>query len=1116
MGVVASNIVPKFDFFVINLKHSLQVGRQYVMYMKYSGNMTTDNMWLGFIASLSGTRYIASTHLEPTYARAVFPCFDEPSLKATFDITVKHRLGRFALSNMPNIRNYIQGEWNTAYFNTTAAMSTYLVAVVVSDFKCKEAVSLTGLIHSSERDWVAALAMLLKNNNNRLSVNSRKSLACSRLPVVLQRYMEQSTHAGDFADIIGDVRDSSLMGFQIALNYTLENFDTFSKILKMADEKESTDTPEMQSVAQTPTSEVQSVGREGSAVSGKSQAVSVTSDKTSDRNESKQLSESGRSSALSSSRGHPASASSQATSSKSAKRKDKIRKSSDDTVHKVTLTVTIAKAIPTVEEEGFKIEDMVKKKKRIVEAPKAQNYYHCSYYLLPDDTDATKTDIVTFGMAAKIYTEHESKVLKTWQEGDHTWVAWSHSHTVTVTKELLLKLFNHTLELRIWDSKDKVSSKARFDRPKAFRLPQAKSGEDPEDVGGVRSLVMKQSQSFIALQPKKSFISRPVPQNGPPGMHNIWKTDAKGRPMRETRATDTSHSIGKDKSTSDTSSKSLIYKSSSQNLRDLDASIVTDHQEAPYTLVSLPINSEQDLPIKSYSRLGRLAGAPDASEVKQMKKHIREQQQKRKEELKKKAPLSAKAKESRESIARLNEKQELQSKESLVHKKERIPASAPPSVGKKGTRETGQHKDSKRHAKKLEVAAAEKAADINKNGNCCIPVQMKILFSGVKSVTNRLDKPVPGIEDVFITVSLDGDLMSESQEQELNPLVIKVNYSDKLPNTPISYDELDRKCQPVYCKYTFYKQPEHKSIGRSHSSTVYWEDTNVVLLGMLDEGSVKEYLNGPPLEIEVHDRDRKAEEVKKEPTLFGEDVEDDKLGNVGMVTGKRTLHNPFTGRDKPWDPYGIAKFQLSDLLLGEKILNLTSPIHSCSIPDQMGFQVARNGRLLGVPNSVDGPRDLPLPMGHYLENNAQLKIRVEITYPLTTPKDLQQKSQMETRPQCPMSRIIYMFQYMNTKFLHHLQGLVTAINARALNLDSMPKHVVEAALSTYKLSEEQQRSCDLDIVTGFHVMDGQIHIFVLEGLRDQAIQQLWQTLPHPSIEGKYNRIMSEVVVFYYD
>ena len=80
----------------------------------------------------------------------------------------------------------------------------------------------------------------------------------------------------------------------------------------------------------------------------------------------------------------------------------------------------------TAEEDVPKLDDLMRKKKRIVEAPKAQNYYHCQYYLLPDDTEAIKTDVVTFGMAAKIYTEHDSKVLKTWQEKNQTWIAWSH------------------------------------------------------------------------------------------------------------------------------------------------------------------------------------------------------------------------------------------------------------------------------------------------------------------------------------------------------------------------------------------------------------------------------------------------------------------------------------------------------------------------------------------------------------------------------------------------------------------------------------------------------------------------------------------------------------------
>lgn len=40
------------------------------------------------------------------------------------------------------------------------------------------------------------------------------------------------------------------------------------------------------------------------------------------------------------------------------------------------------------------------------------------------------------------------------------------------------------------------------------------------------------------------------------------------------------------------------------------------------------------------------------------------------------------------------------------------------------------------------------------------------------------------------------------------------------------------RCQPVFCKYQFYKQPEHCSMGREQREDVYWDDVNVVLLGM--------------------------------------------------------------------------------------------------------------------------------------------------------------------------------------------------------------------------------------------------------------------------------------------
>jgi len=75
-----------------------------------------------------------------------------------------------------------------------------------------------------------------------------------------------------------------------------------------------------------------------------------------------------------------------------------------------------------------------------------------------------------------------------------------------------------------------------------------------------------------------------------------------------------------------------------------------------------------------------------------------------------------------------------------------------------------------------------------------------------------------------------------------------------------------------------------------------------------------------------------------------------------LITGKRTLHNPFLGKDQPWDPYGVSKLDMSGLLLGQKVMHLKIPIHQCDIPDILGIHENwQDDRLIGISGAVDGP-----------------------------------------------------------------------------------------------------------------------------------------------------------------
>ena len=97
------------------------------------------------------------------------------------------------------------------------------------------------------------------------------------------------------------------------------------------------------------------------------------------------------------------------------------------------------------------------------------------------------------------------------------------------------------------------------------------------------------------------------------------------------------------------------------------------------------------------------------------------------------------------------------------------------------------------------------------------------------------------------------------------------------------------RCDPVHAKYHFLTHPLHCTVGIPQASEVAWNDTHVILLGTIDRQLLVEYLRGPPLVVEVHDRSLRQVDGSK-PALFGEETRDDVLGTHAFTAGLDLLY----------------------------------------------------------------------------------------------------------------------------------------------------------------------------------------------------------------------------------
>uniref|UniRef100_A0A3B3V5P3 Aminopeptidase n=1 Tax=Poecilia latipinna TaxID=48699 RepID=A0A3B3V5P3_9TELE len=138
----------------------LSSGQKYFLYMEFEAELAEG--FYGFYKSTyrtseGETRFLASTHFEPTSARMAFPCFDEPSFKANFSVRIRRSRDYISLSNMPIKTVQLNGDLLEDQFAPSVMMSTYLVAFIVCDFKSVSAMTSSGVkvsIYAVPEKWM--------------------------------------------------------------------------------------------------------------------------------------------------------------------------------------------------------------------------------------------------------------------------------------------------------------------------------------------------------------------------------------------------------------------------------------------------------------------------------------------------------------------------------------------------------------------------------------------------------------------------------------------------------------------------------------------------------------------------------------------------------------------------------------------------------------------------------------------------------------------------------------------------------------------------------------------------------------------------------------------------
>lgn len=137
VGIGKMAINDELEMLKIETDSPLEHNESYSLSIEFAGAIRNipRGIYKSYFVSDNERITVVATQFLPTYARWVFPCFDEPSLRTTFDLVVVRPSHYRSFSNMPLSKSEERSrDFVADYFDRTPPMATHNLGFVIGQY----------------------------------------------------------------------------------------------------------------------------------------------------------------------------------------------------------------------------------------------------------------------------------------------------------------------------------------------------------------------------------------------------------------------------------------------------------------------------------------------------------------------------------------------------------------------------------------------------------------------------------------------------------------------------------------------------------------------------------------------------------------------------------------------------------------------------------------------------------------------------------------------------------------------------------------------------------------------------------------------------------------------